>query len=138
MIPEGTVAKPPEGTVCVVDDDADIREILTDVLSLEGYNVLDAADGESALDLLRRRGRGCRLILLDLMMPDMNGWEFRRKQLEDPVLAEIPVVLLTGAGTAARSIDDLHVAGAIEKPVELDTLLAEVSRFYPERSEGRT
>jgi two-component system chemotaxis response regulator CheY len=117
-------------SVCVVDDDADIREILTDILSIEGYDVLDAADGNSALDLLHGRGRDCRLILLDLMMPDMNGWEFRRKQLEDPALAQIPVVLLTGAGTAAKTIDDLHVAGAIEKPVELDTLLAEVARFY--------
>jgi DNA-binding response OmpR family regulator len=114
----------------VVDDDADIREILTDVLSVEGYDVLDAADGGSALDLLRRCGGCCRVILLDLMMPDMNGWEFRRQQLEDPALADIPVLLLTGAGNAAKTIDDLHVAGTIEKPVELETLLAEVSRFY--------
>ena len=116
-------------SVCVVDDDADIREALSDVLSIEGYDVISADDGESALGLLRRRRSDCRLILLDLMMPQMNGWEFRRHQLQDPAIAEIPVLLLTGAGTAAKSIDELHVAGTIEKPVELDTLLAEVAHY---------
>jgi len=117
------------GSVCVVDDDADIREALSDVLSLEGYDVISAGDGESALGLLRKRRSDCRLILLDLMMPEMNGWEFRRQQLQDPSIAAIPVLLLTGAGTAAKSIDELHVAGTIEKPVELDTLLAEVAHY---------
>ncbi len=115
--------------MCVVDDDADIREVLSDVLSIEGYDVISADDGESALGLLRKRRSDCRLILLDLMMPQMNGWEFRRQQLQDPAIAEIPVLLLTGAGTAAKSIDELHVAGTIEKPVELDTLLAEVAHY---------
>lgn len=117
------------GSVCVVDDDADIREALSDVLSLEGYDVISAGDGESALGLLRKRRSDCRLILLDLMMPEMNGWEFRRQQLQDPSIAAIPVLLLTGAGTAAKSIDELHVAGTIEKPVEMDTLLAEVAHY---------
>lgn len=116
-------------SVCVVDDDDDIREALSDVLSIEGYDVISADDGESALGLLRTRRSDCRLILLDLMMPQMNGWEFRRLQLQDPTIAAIPVLLLTGAGTAARSIDELHVAGTIEKPVELDTLLAEVAHY---------
>ena len=116
-------------SVCVVDDDADIREALSDVLSIEGYDVISADDGESALDLLRNGRADCRLILLDLMMPQMNGWEFRRLQLQDPAIAAIPVLLLTGAGTAAKSIDELHVAGTIEKPVELDTLLAEVAHY---------
>jgi CheY-like chemotaxis protein len=120
----------PEGcAVCVVDDDDDIREVLSDVLSIEGYDVIAAGDGESALGLLHRRPENCRLILLDLMMPRMNGWEFRRKQLQDPAIASIPVVLLTGAGTAAKSIDELHVAGTMEKPVELETLLAEVAHY---------
>ena len=115
--------------VCIVDDDADIREALSDVLSIEGYQVIAAGDGEAALGLLRRQESDCRLILLDLMMPHMNGWEFRRQQLQDPAIASIPVVLLSGAGTAAKSIDELHVAGSIEKPVELETLLAEVAQY---------
>jgi CheY-like chemotaxis protein len=116
-------------SVCVVDDDADIREVLTDVLSIEGYDVVAVGDGESALALLHERPALCRLILLDLMMPHMNGWEFRRLQLQDPAIASIPVVLLTGAGTATKSIDDLHVAATIEKPVELDALLAQVAQY---------
>jgi CheY-like chemotaxis protein len=115
--------------VCVVDDDADIREILAEVLSLEGYDVVAAGDGQSALKMLHDRAPACRLILLDLMMPQMNGWEFRRKQLLDPAIASIPVVLLTGAGTAAKSIDELQVAATIEKPVELDDLLAKVAHY---------
>jgi len=117
------------GAVCVVDDDADIREILGDVLNLEGYEVVVAGDGQSALKRLRERDRGWRLIILDLMMPGMNGWEFRRKQLQDPVLASIPVVLLTGAVNAANTIDELRVAGVIEKPVDLDALLAKIAAY---------
>jgi len=117
------------GAVCVIDDDADIREVLSDVLTLEGYDVVVAGNGESALEHLRARKNGFQLILLDLMMPHMNGWEFRRKQLQDPALASVPVVLLTGAGTAAKSIDELRVAGTIEKPVDLDALLAKVAAY---------
>ena len=119
----------PGYSVCVVDDDADIREVLTDVLALEGYDVVAAGDGESALALLRARPSRCRVILLDLMMPHMNGWEFRRQQLQDPAIASIPVLLLTGAGTATKSIDELQVAATIEKPVELDALLAHVAQY---------
>ena len=115
--------------LCVVDDDADIREALGDVLTLEGYEVVMAGDGQSALDRLRTRKSGCCLILLDLMMPRMNGWEFRRNQLADPGLADIPVVLLTGAGAAAKAIDELHVEGIIEKPVDLDALLAKIADY---------
>jgi CheY-like chemotaxis protein len=115
--------------LCVVDDDADIREVLSEVLTFEGYDVMVAGDGQSALEMLRARKNGCRLILLDLMMPRMNGWEFRRRQLADPVLAGIPVVLLTGAGTAAKAIDELRVEVTIEKPVDLDALLAKVAQY---------
>jgi CheY-like chemotaxis protein len=117
------------GAVCVIDDDADIREILSDILTYEGYEVLAASDGETALERLRARPGACRLIILDLMMPRMNGWEFLRRQLQDSELASIPVVLLTGAGNAATAGDDLHVAGTIEKPVDLDALLAKVAYY---------
>ena len=118
------------GALCVVDDDADIREVLSDVLTFAGYEVIVADDGQSALDRLRARKNGCRLILLDLMMPRMNGWEFRRRQLADPALAAIPVMLLTGAGTAAKAIDELRVEMTIEKPFDLDTLLAKVAHYF--------
>ena len=116
--------------LCVVDDDADIREVLSDVLTFEGYEVIVADDGQSALELLSARTNSC-LILLDLMMPRMNGWEFRRRQLADPALASIPVVLLTGAGagTAAKAIDELRVEVTIEKPFDLEALLAKVAQY---------
>ena len=117
--------------VCVIDDDADIRDILSDVLTFEGYRVLAASDGLEALELLHDQGQSCCLILLDLMMPRMNGWEFRRRQEEDPALSRIPLLLLTGAGGAARAAAELNVTGAIEKPVELDTLLEAIARFCP-------
>ncbi len=116
--------------VCVVDDDEDIRDVLYDVLTFEGYPVLVASDGEEALERLRGQEDSCCLILLDLMMPRMNGWEFRRRQAEDPALGSIPVMLLTGAGGAAVAAADLKAAGALEKPVELETLLEVVARFY--------
>jgi CheY-like chemotaxis protein len=124
-----TATTAPKGAVCVIDDDADIREILSDILSYEGYEVLLASDGETALERLRARPGRCNLIILDLMMPRMNGWEFLRRQLQDSELASIPVVLLTGAGNAATATDDLRVAGTIEKPVDLDALLAKVAYY---------
>jgi CheY-like chemotaxis protein len=115
-------------TICVVDDDEDIREILLDILCFEGYEVVLAKDGLEALERLRAMERRCCLILLDLMMPGMNGWEFRREQLEDPALEAIPVLLLTGAGGATHTTVDLNAAGTLEKPVELDRLLEAISR----------
>lgn len=115
--------------VCVVDDDADIREALFEVLTFEGYEVEVASDGEEALARLRETPERCGLILLDLMMPRMNGWEFRRHQVEDPKLASIPVVLLTGAGGGDKVALDLKVESALEKPVELEDLLAIVAHY---------
>jgi two-component system, chemotaxis family, chemotaxis protein CheY len=115
--------------ICVVDDDIDIREVLQEALAFEGYSVVAASDGAEALERLHGHEGSCCLILLDLMMPCMNGWEFRRKQVEDPGLEPIPVVLLTGAGGAARTAEDLKVAGALEKPVELQTVLDVAARF---------
>jgi CheY-like chemotaxis protein len=115
--------------ICVIDDDDDIREVLEEVLTFEGYAVVAASDGAEALERLHQRGGCCCLILLDLMMPRMNGWEFRKEQVDDPALQPIPVMLLTGAGGAAKTAADLEVAGALEKPVELKTLLEVAARF---------
>jgi CheY-like chemotaxis protein len=115
--------------VCVIDDDVDIRDVLSDVLTFEGYDVLVASDGEEALKRLRGHESSCALILLDLMMTRMNGWEFRRKQAEYPALESVPVMLLTGAGGAAKAAADLQTAGVLEKPIELDVLLETVARF---------
>src|ERR1044071_1184503 len=84
------LANQPCTMILVVEDDSAIREVLTDVLESEGYQVLNAANGREAIQLLRSSTLPC-LILLDLMMPVMNGWQFRDEQRQDPLLAPVPV-----------------------------------------------
>ncbi len=117
--------------IFVVDDDRGIRETLGDVLRDEGYRVRLARDGDEALTLLRA-GEIPQLILLDLSMPGMGGLEFRRAQLDDPRLAEIPVVVLSA--DERNPLPD--VAGWLRKPVELDALLSAVrdDKLRDERS----
>jgi two-component system response regulator MprA len=123
-----TTSLPRVGRVVIVDDDADIRDMLSDILELVGCDVMAAADGVAALALLRD-GRPTCLVLLDLMMPNMNGWQFRAAQQGDAALADIPVVLLSGGGDLKRHEADLAAVDSIEKPVDLDRLLALVHRY---------
>src|SRR5512136_1149583 len=82
-----------ERRVLVVEDDRDMREALVEVLRLESYLVDAAGDGSQALELARRRHPD--VILLDLMMPVMSGWEFRATQLQDERIAAIPVIVMS-------------------------------------------
>jgi CheY-like chemotaxis protein len=113
-------------TVLVVDDDPDIRLVLRMILEGQGYAVIDAADGAEALALLRDHRPA--LILLDLMMPGVDGVQFRAQQQQDPALAPIPVVLLSGGGTVAKKAEEMGVEGFLAKPPELRQVLAEVER----------
>jgi CheY-like chemotaxis protein len=113
--------------VLVVDDDVDIRETLTLVLEDEGYAVASASNGEEALAWLRANVRP-NVILLDLMMPVMDGQEFRAEQRNDPELAQIPVIVITASGNAKDRVRSMGVAGMIQKPLALDTLLTTVAR----------
>lgn len=112
----------PTTDVLIVDDDEDIRDSVQSILQLHGWTTATAADGAEALAWLRREGPP-RLILLDLMMPGMNGIEFRHEQLRDPALAAVPAVGLTGA--ASFALDDTALAGlrVVRKPFEMSTLL---------------
>jgi CheY-like chemotaxis protein len=118
------------GTILVVEDDADIRAALSSILGGEGYAVFCANDGCEALGLLRR-GLRPDAILLDLMMPVMSGAEFRAKQLEDPSLARIPIVILTADTRIADVARALGAAASFAKPFELSDLLATVARLSP-------
>ncbi len=115
--------------VMVVDDDADIRDTIQMLLARHGFPVTTACDGADALEQLRH-GAQPGLILLDLMMPRMNGEEFRRSQLSDAALAQIPVVVLSGAGRSQdimmRIDDGVQV---LPKPIELSELMSMVRRF---------
>ena len=114
--------------VLVVDDDPDIRESLETVLGIHGHPVATAADGSEAISLLRREGRPC-LILLDLMMPGMNGFEFRAELEADPVFAKIPVIIITGAGVLVDEKAGSLRAEVLRKPFDLKALLTTVKRF---------
>jgi CheY-like chemotaxis protein len=109
--------------ILVVEDDPDIRSALCTILEEEGYTVMSASDGREALAKLRDRNGLPGVILLDLMMPVMNGAEFRLAQLRDPRLRQIPVVVLSADGRYAETARALGAAAAFAKPFELRPLL---------------
>jgi CheY-like chemotaxis protein len=115
-------------SILIVEDDADIREALAEILRDEGHEVQGAPNGQQALHVLRD-GPLPALILLDLMMPVMNGWQFRQAQRQDPVLAPIPVVVISADGAALRESTLMGASGFLQKPIELDELLAVVARY---------
>ncbi|MCY0993424.1 response regulator [Nannocystis sp. ILAH1] len=115
------------GLVLVVDDDPDVCETLQTVLEVSGYRVAAAGNGQEALDALRSGVRPC-LVLLDLMMPVMNGQEFRAEQREDPAIAGVPVVVVSGDHRVAEKAVEMGLEG-LSKPIDIDDLLHLVGRF---------
>jgi CheY-like chemotaxis protein len=109
--------------ILVVDDEAFVRMYLEEVLCDEGHEVRSARDGREALEALRE-GPVPDVILLDLMMPGMNGWEFRRAQMQDPHISEIPVVVVSGAGDVHAEARQLGARAALTKPFRSGQLLA--------------
>jgi CheY-like chemotaxis protein len=107
--------------VLVVDDDAAIRKMLVDALSLEGFHVETARDGREALAALED-GRK-RVVLLDLMMPIMDGWELCRHLTERPALRQQLSIVLMSAGEKLDQARDLQVEGYLPKPFDIDHLL---------------
>jgi CheY-like chemotaxis protein len=115
--------------ILLVEDDADIADAMKQMLELEGYEVDRASHGAEALSMLRDSGASADLILLDLWMPVMDGFAFRKAQLSDSELAAIPVVVVTAdshAGGASRPIDAELI---LRKPVNPDRLLDVVKSF---------
>jgi len=107
-------------SVMIVEDDRDTREMLERFLELEGFEVRTAANGQLALDALQADGMPC-VILLDLMMPVMNGWEFRAELDADPHLKNLPVVVISAAGREV--LESAHAAAYLPKPIDIDALL---------------
>jgi CheY-like chemotaxis protein len=118
--------------VLVVDDDVDICEIIALVLDANGYVTSSASDGWAALDHLQRHGEPG-LILLDLRMPRMDGRELMKAMKSDPRFARIPVVVVSGEAAAMQAAAVLGADGCLQKPVDLDSLLATVARFAESR-----
>jgi len=111
--------------VLIVEDDEDVRESLAEVLTARGYHTLTAENGNVALSMIRKDGLKPSLVLLDLMMPVMDGYQFLQSQAEDPWLSQVPVVLVT-AQRPARKLAFSSVRGVIEKPLDLRSLLSMV------------
>ena len=121
------------GNVLIVEDDQDTREMLAALLATAGFNTVSAEDGLEALHLLRTvRHRApdvpC-LVLLDLMMPRLSGNEFRRAQLIDPVVAGVPVAVMSGATDALERGQILGAVATLTKPLDVDALLSIVQRY---------
>lgn len=115
--------------ILLVEDDADIAEAMKQMLELEGYEVSRASHGAEALALLRGEGTPADLILLDLWMPVMDGFAFRKAQLQDAGLRQIPVVVVTADSHAGREPRPIDAEVILRKPVNPDRLLDVVKRF---------
>jgi CheY-like chemotaxis protein len=111
------------GFVLVVDDDPDIRETLEMILQRHGHVVVTAGDGGAALEQIRQRPRLPCVILLDLMMPGMNGFQFQAALAAEPSFAQVPIVVITGAGREAEKAASF-TSEVLRKPFELHKMLS--------------
>jgi CheY-like chemotaxis protein len=120
----------PCGWILVVDDDDELRQVVTEILEDYGHTVREARNGREALDLLRAsttaQGTPC-VILLDLMMPVMDGVEFRQEQLLDQALASVPTVIFSADRRAALKARAVGAVATLEKPVHLHELMRVVT-----------
>lgn len=117
------------GKVLVVEDNEDIRDAVAESLEDAGYDVWVAANGAIAMDALRNSNDLPCLILLDLMMPVMDGAQFLQEMRRDPRLSALPVVVVTADGSAITKATALGTHGGLRKPVHLDDLLSTVSKY---------
>jgi len=113
--------------VMIVEDDRDTRDALREVLTQFGYETVGAENGRAALEMLRAQSarRPC-LIVLDLWMPEMDGWQFSAQQRADPVLRDIPVIIVTADSQAERRAAELRSVAFLAKPVSVPRLVAAV------------
>ena len=123
----------PAGNVLIVEDDADVRDMLAALLVREGFHPVTAEDGLEALHLLRIvRHRApdvpC-LILLDLRMPRLSGNEFRRAQLCDPAVSGVPVAVMSGAEDVEQRAQALGAVATLAKPIDCEMLIEVVRRY---------
>jgi CheY-like chemotaxis protein len=116
--------------ILVVEDDRNLREILADALQFEGFEVVSVEHGEAALRHLASGARPC-VILLDLMMPVMDGWTFRQELLKKDGLSRIPVVVMTAAG--ANRAASIQSDATLHKPLDIDAVLSVVQGYCAAR-----
>jgi CheY-like chemotaxis protein len=112
--------------VLIVEDDADLRDMMAQLLRMEGLSAVTAANGREALEYLRGHAPP-QVILLDLMMPVMDGWQFRREQQRDAELSNVPVIVLSALDQARAT--DIPMNAFLKKPLDFDRLLELVRRY---------
>jgi DNA-binding response OmpR family regulator len=113
-------------TVLVVDDDDNVRQTLAERLETSGYEVLLARDGRDAFEVIAR-GVNPDVILLDVVMPIMDGWHFLSARLRDPSIVAVPVVLMSGGQEAERQSHKIGVCGFIRKPLDIGDLVDRIN-----------
>lgn len=113
--------------ILVVEDDTSIRELLVELLESEGYAVSSANNGLEGLKFLEHHRPD--LILIDLMMPVMDGYSFRTEQLKNSKWAEIPTVVMSAEANAKEKMRNFNITAFLSKPVELDMILKTVAQF---------
>ena len=111
-------------TVLIVEDEEDLRELMRESLELKGYRVVTAQEGQEALDKIGAIDQLC-LVLLDLLMPGMNGWDFFEKLRQRPELAAVPVIVHSSASDRAPA----GVARVLQKPILFDRLISVVGEY---------
>lgn len=116
--------------ILIVEDSPDLQMLLSQIFSLEGYPVCQALNGKVALDLLNTTASLPALILLDIMMPVMDGFQFRQEQEKDPRLAAIPIVIMTADIDSQTKATKLGAVGVIRKPMlDIDALLGIAAKY---------
>jgi len=114
----------------IVDDDADVREAVRTVLENAGYRTAEAKDGGEALAIIKKAENKPALLLLDLMMPSMDGWQLRARLRSDPDLAAIPIVIMTAHAGVLRAISDVKPeTPVLPKPLNVERLLQMVATY---------
>ena len=124
--------------VMVVEDDETIRDSLIEFLADKGYATKGAPDGKEALDALAADPVQPCLIVLDLMMPVMDGWTFRAEQMRDPHLSQIPVIVISAYRDLSQQVKDLGLIGYLKKPLDLTKLLAIVEQHCCSTQQANT
>jgi CheY-like chemotaxis protein len=119
------------GTILIVEDDEDIRAAMAELLETEGFEVFVASNGQEGLEVMSQMKAPC-LVLLDLMMPVMNGEDFLRHVRKDPALDNIPVIIVTASGRTPLP----GTQGILKKPFEISDLFATVATHCPVPAHG--
>ncbi|MGC1676994.1 MAG: response regulator [Candidatus Binataceae bacterium] len=122
-----TFDEAPRRIVMLVDDDIDVREVMSEILMARGYVVLQAGNGLEAMEVLTKTARLPSLVLLDMAMPTMDGPAFLRVRAQDPILKDIPVLVVSGSAPPTAATEGIE--GFLRKPVEVTQLLQAIGQY---------